>query len=159
MTETATTVEIVVVTGWRHWRYPVAVYAALDMLYVHYGPFKLFHGECRDKRTKEMIGADRDADYWGNRTAGIEVRSFPADWDRFGDDAGPIRNRDMVQTAVAEVGSDRVRGLAFPGPDSRGTRNAMKCMRDFHVDYTEWSVKQGEQMTELLGRYSRVLTA
>jgi len=46
--------------------------------------------------------------HWGHRR-------FPADWQRFGKSAGPIRNQQMLD----ENDVDLV--LAFPGPESRGT--------------------------------------
>lgn len=51
-------------------------------------------------------GAQRGADtLFGAacRTAGIDVRSFPADWDRLGNPAGMIRNRQMLDWLLADT--------------------------------------------------------
>lgn len=47
----------------------------------------LIHGDRR--------GADRIAKTIGKQL-GFDVRDYPADWDRFGNAAGPIRNQEML---------------------------------------------------------------
>ncbi len=51
-------------------------------------------GECRGP---DMIGK-----YWAEEN-GIKVQEFPADWDRHGKAAGPIRNREMAEYADALI--------------------------------------------------------
>ena len=54
------------------------------------------------------------ADYWGEMWAGnnnIPLKLFPADWEKHGKAAGPIRNRQMAEYAEAVI--------LFPG--GRGT--------------------------------------
>jgi hypothetical protein len=55
-------------------------------------------------------GADAGGEAWAEKR-GIPVRWFPADWDKYGRAAGPIRNRQMAEYADAVV--------LFPG--GRGT--------------------------------------
>lgn len=64
-------------------------------------PSKLVHGDC-------PTGADAMADAWGKRLA-IEVVACPADWDKLGKAAGPIRNEDMLMVHEPK------RVIAFPG--------------------------------------------
>lgn len=53
-------------------------------------------------------GADRIARYWAV-AHNIPVETFPADWDRYGNAAGPIRNGQMLREGKPDV------VLAFPG--------------------------------------------
>lgn len=74
-----------------------------------------------DPKTKIIYGAD----YWGEQWAihhGIPVKPFPADWDRFGKGAGPIRNAQMAKYADAL--------LAIWNGSSSGTGNMIECARD-----------------------------
>lgn len=62
-------------------------------------------------------GADRMADLWA-RMYGVERMTFPADWNRHGRAAGPIRNQQMLDEGKPDL------VIAFPG--GRGTRDMMK---------------------------------
>lgn len=60
-------------------------------------------------------GAARGADKWGEawaKTHGIEVEKYPADWDRYGKRAGPIRNRAMAEWADGAIIFKGGRGTA-----------------------------------------------
>lgn len=63
-------------------------------------PSKLVHGAAN--------GADSLADAWGKRLA-IEVVACPADWNKHGKAAGPIRNEDMLIDHKPKL------VVAFPG--------------------------------------------
>ena len=63
-------------------------------------PSKIVHGAAP--------GADTMADTWGRQMA-IEVIAVPADWDKHGNAAGPIRNEDMLMKHRPK------RVIAFPG--------------------------------------------
>lgn len=52
------------------------------------------------------------ADYWAHQWAlarGVPTRRFPADWEKHGKAAGPIRNRQMLAEGAP------THGLAMPG--------------------------------------------
>ena len=68
------------------------VHEVLDDLPVR--PRVLMHGEAG--------GVDTSADEWA-AVNGVPVVGFPADWTRYGNGAGPIRNRHMRQLADAVV--------------------------------------------------------
>ncbi len=73
-------------------------------------------------------GECKGADIMARRIAkrlGFEVLPFPADWDRYGDAAGPIRNQQMLD----EGKPDRV--LAFCGRLDKtiGTRDMVRRAR------------------------------
>ncbi len=55
-----------------------------------------------DPIAEVVCGCARGVDTLGRRWAnenGVPVKDFPAEWDRFGDGAGPIRNQDMANYA------------------------------------------------------------
>jgi len=56
------------------------------------------------------------------RGAGLVVEDHPAEWDRLGRRAGPVRNVKMV-----DLGADTV--WAFPDADSRGTWHCVALAR------------------------------
>ena len=59
---------------------------------------------------------------------GIEVRTFEADWDRFGKSAGYRRNRQMLDEGAPHI------LVAFPG--GKGTADMRKQAAEFGV--TTW---------------------
>ena len=63
-------------------------------------PSKIIHGAAR--------GADSMADAWGKQLA-VDVIACPADWEKHGKAAGPIRNEDMLMKHKPK------RVIAFPG--------------------------------------------
>lgn len=68
--------------------------------------------------TEVVCGCASGVDEFGRRWAvanNIPVKKFPADWDRYGKSAGPIRNGQMARYAE--------RLIAFWNGTSRGTQN------------------------------------
>ena len=65
-------------------------------------------------------GADKFGEDWA-KAHGIPLKKFPADWNKYGRPAGPIRNKQMAKYA------DQL--IAFLYPDSRGTANMIKQAR------------------------------
>lgn len=86
-----------------------------------FNDYELLNGELNEYRFKEIIhGAARGADTLAGKYAeqyGIDVRAFPALWDKHGRSAGAIRNKQML----VEGKPDLV--IAFRGPNSKGTQN------------------------------------
>lgn len=64
-------------------------------------------------------GVDTLGHQWATK-CGIPVKEFPADWDRLGRAAGPIRNKEMA------IYSDML--LAIWDGKSRGTKNMIDHM-------------------------------
>lgn len=75
----------------------------------------IVHGHC-------PTGADALAHKWATEVenAYVEVEAHPADWEKHGKAAGPIRNQQMV-----DLGANVC--LAFPKATSRGTRHCMSA--------------------------------
>lgn len=94
----------VLVTGSRRWRMGTPIFNALVERYEPGAV--LIEGEAP--------GADVISRRLGERI-GYKILPFPADWDRYGRSAGPIRNTQMLEEGKpTDV-------LAFPLPDSKGT--------------------------------------
>ncbi len=96
----------VVVFGGRDFHNERMAFKALDQVHKKYGI------------TVVIDGVAAGADYLGHKWAvsrGIENVRFPAQWDKFGKSAGPIRNRQMIEEGLPDM------GVAFPG--GRGTDN------------------------------------
>lgn len=68
-------------------------------------------------------GADFEGEQWAARN-GIFVKKFPADWNKHGRAAGPIRNKQMAQYADALI--------TFKG--GRGTANMKNQAREYGLN-------------------------
>ena len=69
-------------------------------------------------------GADAIAELWA-ASCSIPTEKFKADWDLFGNAAGPIRNLKMLKKGKPDM------VVAFPG--GHGTANMVKIARDAGV--------------------------
>ena len=72
-----------------------------------------------------VSGCAKGADSMGERYAeimGYAVKQFPANWDRDGKAAGPIRNREMAEYATHLI--------AFHDGVSRGTANMIQVAKE-----------------------------
>jgi hypothetical protein len=106
-----TGVSRILVTGSRAWSDRAQVEWALGVAFGLWRPIVVVHGAC-------PTGADRFAAEWAQR-AGVEVEAWPADWDRHGRAAGPIRNAQMVAAGARYC-------LAFVLPGSCGTEDCVR---------------------------------
>ena len=83
----------------------------------------IIHGGCS--------GVDRVTDFEA-RKLGFRVEVFPADWKKYGRSAGPIRNKEMLDS-----GADRV--YAFPHPSlekSAGTKDMVTRSKKAKIPVT-----------------------
>ena len=72
----------------------------------------------KDKITLVISGTARGVDQMGERWAeenNIPIQRFPANWEKYGRGAGPIRNRQMANNADALI--------VLMIPESRGSKN------------------------------------
>jgi hypothetical protein len=100
----------ILVTGSREWTdWQLTSKALLDAtLGVDWRKVTLVHGDCPS-------GLDRMADQLA-RSMGMTPEPHPADWDRHGRAAGPIRNQEMV-----DLGADICLAFFHPAAENRGT--------------------------------------
>lgn len=109
----------ILITGSRDWDNPDAIEdAILDLNNwnpIDWDEVVIVHGDC-------PTGADAMAQKFAEET-GIATERHPADWNKHGRAAGPIRNKQMV-----DLGADIV--LAFPKGKSAGTRGCTKLAQD-----------------------------
>lgn len=110
----------VLVCGGRDYFDRDRVFAVLDH-YHRESPFAvLIQGAAR--------GADRLAHMWALH-ANVPVLDFPADWEKHGRAAGPIRNAQMLREGKPTV------VIAFPG--GRGTANMVSLAKRVGVPVLE----------------------
>jgi hypothetical protein len=99
----------------------------------------LLHGDAR--------GADQSIDQAARRL-GWAVKAMPADWQRHGRAAGPIRNRQLLRRALLAA-----QGLSAPGypasvlvvafPGGRGTASLVQLARE---------MQKSQEQAALVGR-------
>lgn len=106
----------VIVTGSRDWSDGSAVWSSLYAVLDGHGPFTLVHGDC-------PTGADFIASAWAQAQPKVTEEPHPADWEKHGKRAGPLRNAEMVK-----AGADLV--LAFPLPGGKGTQHTIRIARE-----------------------------
>lgn len=78
-------------------------------------------------------GADQLADQWAV-VHWVQIERYPADWERHGRAAGPIRNKQMLDEGKPDL------VVAFPG--GRGTANMVRQARAAGVRVMEISKPQ-----------------
>jgi hypothetical protein len=110
----------VVVCGGRDYDRPQRVFDVLDDLHAREPITRLAHGGAR--------GADRWANEW-LYSRGIEGCVYLPDWNRHGKAAGPIRNRQMLDTEKPLI------LVAFPG--GRGTADCVRAARERDIPVLE----------------------
>jgi hypothetical protein len=84
---------------------------------------ELLWGSVYDPITEVVCGMARGADLFGRCWAienGIDVKEFPADWDRWGRRAGFVRNGEMADYAQSAV--------VFWDGQSKGSRHMINLM-------------------------------
>lgn len=109
----------VLVTGGRHYSDQPALFATLDGVHASRAITAVIHGGAS--------GADRLAGRWG-QARGVSVEVYPADWDKHGRAAGPIRNQEMLGKKPDLV-------VAFPG--GKGTADMVRRAKAAGVKVVE----------------------
>ena len=104
---------VTLVTGGRDYNDRETVFARLDIRHNDYGIGLLVHGACRDRKTGELCGADGLAEKWAISRE-VPYLGVPAEWGRYGNSAGPRRNRQMP-TMCRAFGVPVEHVIAFPG--------------------------------------------
>jgi hypothetical protein len=71
-------------------------------------------------------GADRVATDWAVTNL-VPFEEYPADWNKYGRGAGPVRNKQMLDTGIDIV-------LAFPVGEAKGTRDMIRIAQKAGVE-------------------------
>jgi hypothetical protein len=106
----------VVVCGGRRFNDRNLLFTELDKLHTAYWIDQIINGGSG--------GADKLAREWARRNH-VALATYPAEWDRYGRRAGPIRNQQMLDEEKPDV------VLAFPGGD--GTADMVRRARSVGV--------------------------
>jgi hypothetical protein len=102
---------VIIVAASRRWTRKDRVWLILDS----YMPRTVVEGNCR-------TGGDLHTRQWCEMR-GLHSKSYTADWRRFGDGAGPIRNGRMLRDWMH---FPDVRLIAFPMAGGSGTQDCMR---------------------------------
>ncbi|MFA5766445.1 MAG: DUF2493 domain-containing protein [Candidatus Paceibacterota bacterium] len=108
------------VTGGRAYWDEEELYRVLDKVAEDRTISVLIHGDA--------AGADTLAGSWA-KDRGIPTIAIPADWQRLGRRAGPIRNRVMLEQCSPDL------VIAFPG--GRGTRDMIRISKAAGIEVIE----------------------
>lgn len=113
----------IIVCGGRYFSDQAMLFGVLDME-AEQGPINaIIQGDC-------PTGADRFARMWAiSRNEHCDC--YPADWDRYGKAAGPIRNQQMLDE------SEPTKVFAFPG--GRGTADMVRRARAAGIPVFEFT--------------------
>ena len=114
------------VCGDRNWTDSQFLFHALDSL--PNLPELVIHGGCR--------GADLMAGDWAV-SRGVPVLPFPADWERLGKRAGPVRNQQMIDEGNPDF------GVSFHDELSRSTGTKDMMDRLSKAKLTIWHFAHG----------------
>lgn len=133
----------IMITGFRNYDNFNEMYWVLetivDKLKIKPNQSTIIHGNSR--------GADKIAGYVG-KDLGFKIEVHPANWDKYGKAAGPIRNREMVNSDIDLV-------LAFPIGKSYGTRNAMKEAREKQIPIINITENSRSEIINEIENYNR----
>lgn len=124
----------VLVCGGRNFKDAWAAYKILDRLHHQFQFDVVIEGNAS--------GADRFASLWATRKKTDNLK-YPAQWERYGRLAGPIRNTEMLDKGRPDL------VVAFPG--GRGTANMVQQAKRAGVRVIEVE-RRGEGMYELIER-------
>lgn len=119
---------VVLVTGGRRYSDRALVFQTLSSL--DPAVSLVVHGACGYRKGGPrhshdgLKGADKHADDWAS-VMGVPCVRVPADWDKDGKAAGPLRNHRMVEfiAGLQTINGALVRVVAFPG--GSGTQNCI----------------------------------
>jgi YspA, cpYpsA-related SLOG family len=94
------------------------LYDILDEVSIKYDIDVLIHGDAK--------GADTLAKEWAETVGLDKIEAYPADWDKHGRAAGPIRNKQMLDEGKPDL---VVAFIDKPLDQSRGTKNMVEIAK------------------------------
>lgn len=129
----------VIIAGGRGFQGGAPAEAFLDAARQHLG----YLGPIEEVITGGATGADAMGKAWA-RTRGLPWREFPAQWDKYGKSAGPLRNAEMARHAAPG-------GLLIAFPGGAGTASMVREAK--RVGLRVLAVRHGPPGTPFLGSW------
>jgi len=126
--------ERVLVCGGRYYEDQRFVDAVLDKLHETHGiAVVIAGGKLRSPKRSELArGADKCGLRWAE-SRGVEWIECPADWDRYGNAAGPIRNSEMLR--------EHRPTLVVSLPGGTGTADMVRKAKRAGVEVLKWTAE------------------
>ena len=116
----------IIVCGCRDFNDQSKIYNTLDEILTSYSDIEIISGHAK--------GVDTIAEHYA-REHNYPCRIFPADWNKYGKKAGPIRNSQMLKHALLETPIV----IAFWNGKSKGTHNMINQAKEKNVQtYIEY---------------------
>lgn len=119
----------IIVCGGRHFDdYELLIskmQAAIDMHHLKYEDIEIVSGHCEGA---DMLGEKYAQEF------GTSISIFPAQWEKYGRVAGPIRNKQMVDYIKSDPNP---LVIAFTNPRTKGTRNTIKEAKKLNIPVIE----------------------
>lgn len=114
--------EVILISGSRNYSDKNKIEGVINY-YSNNSIVKIIHGDCS--------GADRIADEVG-RKLNIEIKKYPAEWNKYGLRAGPLRNIKMI-----EENPDITLALIFHEDlkNSKGTKHMISLLDKTNIYY------------------------
>ena len=114
----------VAVCGGRDFNHYGMVCGALNAVHKKHGVTLIIHGGCS--------GADQLSAEWAEGLD-IPTRAYPADWEKHGRKAGPLRNQEMIDHGKPDA------LVAFPG--GRGTADMVARAKTANIPIWEIAIE------------------
>lgn len=124
---------VVVVTGGRNYNDRPTVFAALDDL----APTHLFIGDATGADDLAKKWASSSTESFSRRTPLMSYQVFRANWSKYGNAAGPIRNLNMLDAAEHEADQAGVTPILLSFPGGKGTAHCTNAARKRGFDVRE----------------------
>ncbi len=105
----------ILICGSRHWTNYNSILSVIRRLITCYGPDILI-----------VEGGASGADLLSRKAAiecGISYKEFPADWNKYGRAAGPIRNQQMLEEVMEDEGRGMIIAFHEDLAKSKGTKD------------------------------------
>jgi hypothetical protein len=121
--------KLLIGSGSRDYKSPRFIREVFAELLNEFGmDFDYYHGNQR--------GFDQLSDFVLRRFGfpHTHIRAFNAEWDLYGNSAGPIRNKQMLDTGLEKYAREDILVAAFPLPSSIGTYRMVEYAQEMQVE-------------------------
>lgn len=130
-----------VVAGVRYFDDYVLLSKEIDEYRARYNNSLIIVSGCAD-------GADRLGEKYAVEHS-LSVERYPAEWDKYGKAAGPLRNKQMAEVADAVI--------VFWDGESKGTKSMIDCAKQANIPCKIIEIERKESQMELIDNKSKLL--